>query len=113
MNFLILKTIIESTIQNYNTQNQMAKIGENNISIVSMSQKGIELLIRCPHTGKEVNVHAEVNFMNGPLPTNFTINGNAHMPQTTGQINDDDVTQIHQALKNTTNIADLFGESAE
>lgn len=50
MNFLILKTIIESTIQNYNHQNQQAKISENHVSIVSLNNTGVDLLIRCPHT---------------------------------------------------------------
>lgn len=109
MNFLILKTIIESTIQNYNTQNPMAKISENNVTITSFSPKGVDLMIRCPHTNKEMTVRAEVNFMNGPLPTNFSIAGGG-MPEVTGQINDTDVTQIRQALKNTTTISDLFGE---
>lgn len=109
MNFLILKTIIESTIQNYNHQNQNAKISENNVTITSFSPKGVDLLIRCPHTGKEMTVRAEVNFMNGPLPTNFSIAGGG-LPDVSGHINDSDVTDIRQALKNTTNIADLFGE---
>lgn len=109
MNFLILKTIIESTIQNYNHQNQQAKISENHVSIISLNSKGVDLLIRCPHTGKEVNVRAEVNFMNGPLPTNFSIAGDG-MTEVTGQINDTDVTQVQQALKVNTTISDLFGE---
>lgn len=109
MNFLILKTIIESTIQNYNHQNPTAKISENNVSITNLTNKGVDLLIRCPHTNKEVTVRAEVNFMNGPLPTNFSIAGGG-MPEVTGQINDTDVTEIRQALKKTTTISDLFGE---
>lgn len=110
MNFLILKTIIESTIQNYNHQNQHAKISENHVSIVSLNNTGVDLLIRCPHTGKEINVRAEVNFMNGPLPTNFSIAGGEGMPAVNGQINDHDVTQVRQALKVNTTISDLFGE---
>lgn len=109
MNFLILKTIIESTIQNYNHQNQTAKISENNVSITNLNTKWVDLLIRCPHTGKEVTVRAEVNFMNGPLPTNFSIAGGG-MPEVKWQINDTDVTNIRQALKKTTTISDLFGE---
>jgi hypothetical protein len=109
MNFLILKTIIESTMQNYNHQNQMAKISENNVFITGLNDKGVDLLIRCPHTGKEVNVRAEVNFMNGPLPTNFSIAGGG-MPDITGQINDTDVSEVRQALKSNTTISDLFGE---
>ncbi len=107
MNFLILKTIIESTIQNYNHQNQTAKITENNVTITNFSPKGVDLMIRCPHSGKEVTVRAEVNFMNGPLPTNFSIAGGG-MPDVSGQINDNDVTNVRQALKSNTNIADLF-----
>jgi hypothetical protein len=109
MNFLILKTIIESTIQNYNHQNPTAKISENNVSLTGLNNNGADLLIRCPHTNKEVSVRAEVNFMNGPLPTNFSIAGGG-MPEVKGQINDNDVTEIRQALKNTATISDLFGE---
>mgnify|MGYP006318559081 CR=1 FL=1 len=109
MNFLILKTIIESTIQNYNHQNQHAKISENHVSIVSLTNKGLDLLIRCPHTGKEINVRAEVNFMNGPLPTNFSLAGGGMNP-VIGQINDGDVTQVRKALKSKTTISELFGE---
>lgn len=109
MNFLILKTIIESTIQNYNHQNPTAKISENNVSIIGLNNKGVDLMIRCPHTNKEVNVRAEVNFMNGPLPTNFSIAGGG-MPEVKGQINDSDVTEVRQALKTSTTISDLFGE---
>lgn len=54
-------------------------------------------------------MRAEVNFMNGPLPTNFSIAGGG-MPEVKGQINDTDVTNIRQALKKTTTISDLFGE---
>jgi galactitol-specific phosphotransferase system IIB component len=109
MNFLILKTIIESTIQNYNHQNPTAKVSENNVSITNLNTKWVDLLIRCPHTNKEVTVRAEVNFMNGPLPTNFSIAGGG-MPEVKWQINDTDVTEIRQALKKTTTISDLFGE---
>ena len=108
MNFLILKTIIESTIQNYNHQNQQAKISENHVFIISMNNKGVDLMIRCPHVGREITVRAEVNFMNGPLPTNFSIAGDGIAVQ--GQINDSDVTQVRQALKASTTISDIFGE---
>ena len=107
MNFLILKTIVESTILNFNTQNPVEKISENNVSIVNMSQKGIDLMIRTP-SGKDINVHAEVNFMNGPLPQSFSVTENQN---NVGRVNDNDVTKVHQVLKNTTNISDLFGDA--
>lgn len=64
-------------------------------------------MIRCPHTNKEVNVRAEVNFMNGPLPTNFSIAGGG-MPEVKGQINDNDVTEVRQALKTNTTISEFL-----
>lgn len=109
MNFLILKTIIESTIQNYNHQNPGDKISENNVSLTGMNAQWVDLVIRSPQTNKEVTVRAEVNFMNGPLPTNFSIAGGG-MPEVKGQINDNDVTAVRQALKNSSTISDLFGE---
>ncbi len=109
MNFLILKTIIESTIQNYNHQNPGEKISENNVSLTGMNAHGVDLLIRSPGTNKEITVRAEVNFMNGPLPTNFSIAGGG-MPEVKGQINDNDVTEVRQALKNSSTISDLFDE---
>ena len=107
MNYLILKTIVDSTLQNYNTTNPSTKVGENNISIIHMWSKGIDLLIRNPHTNQEVTVHAEVNFMDGPLPPNFSV---ADMAMTKGKVNDSDVTEVHQALKKTASVADFFNE---
>ncbi len=112
MNFLILKTIIESTIQNYNHQNPQAKISENHVSIVKLHNSGVDLLIRCPHTQKEINIRAEVNLMNGPLPNDFALSSNnrPRNQKAQGQIDDTDVTQVRQALKDHTTISDLFGE---
>lgn len=90
----------------------MAKISDNNVSITALSDKWVDLLIRCPHTAKEVNVRAEVNFMNGPLPTNFSIAGGG-MPEIKGQINDNDVTEVRQALKTSTTVSDLFSGEQE
>lgn len=64
MNYIILKTIIDSTIQNYNQTNPTQTVTENNVSIINMTAKGIDILIRCPHTHKDIRIHAEVNFMN-------------------------------------------------
>jgi hypothetical protein len=110
MNYLILKTVIESTIQNYNQQNGHAQITEQNVTIVKMSQKGIDLTIHDPHNGQDVQVHAEVNFMNGPLPANFSVTGvRQEKSKVKGQVSDQDVTEIRQALKNNSNVSDLFG----
>lgn len=104
MNYLILKTVIDSTLQNYNTNNPTAKVSENNIYIVSLAQKGIDLMIHCPHTGKKIQVHAEINMMNNLMQTSQTpIVSSIH-------INDDDVIAVHKALQKNTNIADLLGE---
>ena len=74
-----------------------------------MTAHGIDLLIRCPHTHKEIRIHAEVNFMNGASEQNFTVTGSG-MTTTTRQIDDNDVTAIHQALQKNTSISDLFEE---
>jgi hypothetical protein len=109
MNYIILKTIIDSTIQNYNQGNPSQTINENHVSLMNMTMHGIDLLIRCPHTHKEIRIHAEVNFMNGPTVNNFTVSSGG-MTTTTRQIDDNDVTAIHKALQKNTNISDLFGE---
>ena len=106
MNYAILKTIIDSTIQNYNQSNASQPVTEHHVSLVNMTQHGLDLLIRCPHTQKEIRIHAEVNFMNG---TNNIITNNG-ITTTTQHINDDDVTAIHEALQKNTSISDLFGE---
>lgn len=108
MNYTILKTIIDSTIQNYNQNNPTQTVTESHVSVVSMTQHGLDLMIRCPHTQKEIRIHAEVNFMNGPT-NNFTMTGNG-MTTTTRQIDDNDVTAVHEALQKNTSISDLFGE---
>ena len=109
MNYIILKTIIDSTIQNYNQTNPTQVITESNVSITSMTAKGIDILIRCPHTHKDIRIHAEVNFMNW-IPANNEATAGQSMTTTTRQIDDDDVTAIHKALQQNTNLSDLFGE---
>ncbi len=109
MNYAILKTIIDSTIQNYNQNNPTQPVTESHVSLTNMTMHGIDLLIRCPHTQKEIRIHAEVNFMNGPTVNNQVITGNG-MTTTTRQIDDNDVTAIHEALQKNTSISDLFGE---
>lgn len=109
MNYIILKTIIDSTIQNYNQNNPTQPITESHVSLTNMTMHGIDLLIRCPHTQKEIRIHAEVNFMNGTAANNFTVTGNG-ITTTTRQIDDNDVTAIHEALQKNTSISDLFGE---
>lgn len=108
MNYTILKTIIDSTIQNYNQNNPTQPVSDNHVSLINMTTHGIDLMIRCPHTHKEIRIHAEVNFMNGPT-NNFTVSGNS-ITTTTRQIDDNDVTAIHEALQNNTSISELFGE---
>ncbi len=109
MNYVILKTIIDSTLQNYNQNNPSQPVTEHHVSLISMTQHGLDLLIRCPHTNKEVRIHAEVNFMNGPTINNVTVSGNG-MTTTTRQIDDNDVTAIHEALQKNTSLSELFGE---
>lgn len=106
MNYAILKTIIDSTIQNYNQNNPTQTVNEQHVSLINMTQHGLDLLIRCPHTQKEIRIHAEVNFMNG---ANNIITNNG-ITTTTQHINDDDVTAIHKALQKNTSISDLFWE---
>lgn len=109
MNYIILKTIIDSTIQNYNQSNPTQPITESHVSLTNMTMHGIDLLIRCPHTQKEIRIHAEVNFMNWPTVNNVTLSGNS-VTTTTRQIDDNDVTAIHQALQKNTSVSDLFEE---
>jgi hypothetical protein len=110
MNYIILKTIIDSTIQNYNQNNPAQPITESHVSLTNMTMHGIDLLIRCPHTQKDIRIHAEVNFMNGPdAVNNFTVTGNG-ITTTTRQIDDNDVTAVHKALQKNTSISDLFAE---
>ena len=108
MNYIILKTIIDSTIQNYNQTNPTQVITESNVSITNMTAKGIDILIHCPHTKKDIRIHAEVNFM-GQQPNTPMMSGNS-ITTTTRQIDDNDVTAIHKALQQNTSLSDLFGE---
>jgi len=108
MNYIILKTIIDSTIQNYNQNNPSQPITESHVSLINMTMHGIDLMIRCPHTHKEIRIHAEVNFMNGMTHNNLTMMGNGIT--TTRQINDTDVTAIHEALQKNSSVSDLLGE---
>ena len=91
-------------------------MNENHIFLVGVHQGGLDLLVKCPHTGKETNIHAEVNFMNVPngstdvsgitqamnIPVSPTVNNDS--------VTDKDVMDVRQALKKTGSVEDLFGD---
>jgi len=66
--------------------------------------------VKCPHTGKETNIHAEVNFMN--VPANSVVANQFQQTTTseTSYVNDKDVMEVRQALKKKGSVADLFGD---
>lgn len=111
INYTILKSIIETTIKNYNAKEQHYKINENHVFLVGVHKGGLDLLIKCPHTGKETNIHAEVNFMNVPQANGMVANQfQQTTSSSTGNVNDKDVMEVRQALKKNGSVADLFGD---
>lgn len=119
INYIILKSIIETTLKNYNAKERIYPVNENNIFLVGLSPSGLDLMIQCPKTGKQTNIHAEVNFMNvdqngisGQPNTNPVFTQPIQQPtKKEGTISDSDVMDVRQALKTKGSIRDLFGDS--
>lgn len=101
MNYIILKTVVESTIQNYNQQYPTKKVNENHVTIQSMNKDGIDMVIKSPHDKKEIHIHAQINLVTEMTPSGAT-------GTIADNINDNDVLQVHQKLTPHATIADML-----
>lgn len=113
---MILKSIIETTLKNYNAKEKIHKVNENHIFLVGLSNSGLDLMIQCPQTGKQTNIHAEVNFMQvdqNSVQNDISPHTNQIQPSTQSgsTISDSDVMDVRQALKTKPSVQDLFGGS--
>ena len=109
MNYLILKSVIDTTIKNYNANRKDNRINANHIFIKSVSNAGIELVIKCPHTGKNTTVQAQINVMHTSGANTEVFSGDKErMPKNAKKVDDSDVMSVRQALKQSSSLEDLL-----
>lgn len=115
MNYLILKTIIDSTLVNFRCKDCNSWISEGNISILGLAWNTINLEVTCPNCRVQWVVKAEIWFLNQNWPDilnnlKWSLNqlqaNQISWPIET--IKDSDILSIRENLKNCNSIEDLF-----
>ncbi len=113
MNYLILKTIIESTVMNFRCKECNSWISEWNISVLWLAWNSINLEVTCPNCRVQWVVKAEIWFLNqmwGPEMLN-SVKWQMNMQVDPKEaIKDSDILSIREDLKNCTSIEDLFNK---
>lgn len=114
MNYLILKTIIDSTIANFKCKDCNSWVSEWNINILWIAWNSINLEVFCPNCRTQWVVKAEIWFLNqwtNPEMINNLKNSLQNpviQNLNTETIKDSDILSIRENLKNCTSIEDLF-----
>lgn len=111
MNYLILKTIIDSTIMNFRCKECSSWISEWNINVLWLAWNSINLEVFCPNCRTQWVVKAEIWFLNqgwNPELLNNIKNINQNPMSNKDLIKDSDILSIRESLKNSSSIEDLF-----
>lgn len=120
MNYLIFKSIIETTIANFKCQKCGSSIVEKSINIVWAAGNSLNLEIFCPQCNTQWIVKAEIwmvsnlsNITNPDflkqLKTQFSrIQDNAPKNENAETIKDEDILNIRENLKKSKSVEDLF-----
>lgn len=100
MLYHLLKNITETTLVHYRCQECQSMISEQDLSLNSVSTKGIDYHIKCPKCSTEAIVHAEV--------ANFEKSEQSKM--VSPGINDADILQVRQELQSKKSVNDLLND---
>ncbi len=125
MQYIFLRGIIESTLQNFHCPQCQSKTFEQNIQIMGISPQGADISIACGQCQANTMLHAEINTMASELMSNehgqkFMDdylkkwgNISAHMSPTDGvqKIKDEDITQLYKDLKDAHTVEDILGKN--
>ena len=64
MNYLILKSVVETTLAHFSCKECQTKASDKDVHIAGNSGNSIQLEIRCPHCGAVGMVKAEIGMVN-------------------------------------------------
>ena len=103
MNYLILKSIIESTIAHFACKNCGGKISERDVQIIGSGGNGVNMEVHCPHCKAEWIIKAEISMvqdgnMPNTVPTGMEFVGTVELP-TGEKIQDADIVALHEKLR--------------
>lgn len=111
MNYTILKTIIETSLNQYSCQNCQQKPDENSISIEQVNEWAVDFMVTCPHCKAEAQMHAEIGSAQlNTLPNNNSIWIKKHIStrKNTNAIQESDIADIEKNLTEKISIEDLL-----
>jgi recombinational DNA repair protein RecR len=115
-----MKSIIEATISHYHCKECGEKISERDVSIVDSGSRGVNMEIHCSHCHDTANIKAEINVINSPLDLERISQAGAEIsrmielgktavgPLSAKLIQDEDILQLRNRLKQTASVEDLF-----
>ncbi len=105
MNYLILKSIIESTIAHFACKNCGGKISERDVQIVGTGGNGVNMEVHCPHCQTEGMIKAEINMIQNAdvasaVPEGMEFVGTVELPTISPEkIKDSDIVALHEKLR--------------
>jgi len=117
MNYLIMKSIIDTTISHYNCKECGSKIAERDVAIIDSGKQGVNMEIHCPHCHDIATIKAEINVINGPSDIETFSHAGAMITKLIGMetnivpeklIQDEDILQLRNRLKQNASVSDLF-----
>lgn len=111
MNYIILKSIIDVTIQNFRCKNCNSWVGEWNINILGTAGNTLNLEIICPNCKTQWIVKAEIWMMWANQNPDFVSNVKnvlQNPDNSKDQIKDDDIVKLRKDLNNCSSLEDLF-----
>lgn len=125
MNYLIMKSIIDATISHFQCKACHNTISERDVTIVDSGAHGVNMEVRCSHCQEIAQVKAEINVINSSADLekitetstmiakmmNFDAaqmvsQGGVRTPEV--RIRDEDITSLHNKLKETGSVKDIF-----
>ena len=104
MLYILLKNIIETTIQNYRCEVCSGSLQEISISIKKLSEQSIDLECICPACQTASHVHIQIGDMKNAMGNAGLISKNSNK----NSIKDEDIVKISEDLLRIHSIEDLL-----
>lgn len=110
MLYIVLKTIIETSITQYTCQNCQGKVNESSISVGHANENAIDLTITCPHCASQTQIHAEIANMNHEFLESDEGKEviQKAIKKSENTIKDTDIESLSKTLSETRSIEDLL-----
>ncbi len=110
MLYVVLKTIIETSIAQYTCQSCQGKVNESSINVTHANESAIDLTITCPHCASGTQIHAEIANMNHEFLQSDEWQQVIHqaIKKSENAIKDADIESVQKSLSESRSIEDLL-----